>query len=298
MNDYYVYVYWRLDTNEPFYVGKGKGNRWRRLDRNNKHFIRIINKHSIAVEIIKNNLTEKEANDIECWLINELVFEYGYSIDIEGNRSEEKGCHLVNCTWGGEGASGYKHTEENKKRISKSCKLSWENEELKKKVSARNVKRWEENENYRKKMHEKLRGENNPMYGKHHSEETKKKMSEAMKGKYVGENNPMYGKNAYEGKTKEEMEQIGKKISEKSKGKNNGNAKSVICLTTKKIFYTVQDAMNEYNIKGTSGIGKVCKGKRKYCGKHNGQKLIWKYLVWKHNKKYRIKSIKQIINNI
>ena len=270
MNDYYVYIYWRLDTNEPFYVGKGRGNRWRRLDRNNKHFIRIINKHSIAVEIIKNNLTEKEANDIECWLINELVFEYGYSIDIPNNRSKEHGCHLVNATWGGEGASGYKHTEENKKRISKSCKLSWENEELKKKVSARNVKRWEENENYRKKMHEKLRGENNPMYGK----------------------------NAYEGKTKEEMEQIGKKISEKSKGKNNGNAKSIICLTTKKIFYTVQDAMNEYNIKGTSDIGKVCKGKRKYCGKHNGQKLIWKYLVWKHNKKYRIKSIKQIINNI
>ena len=26
-NEYYVYIYWRLDTNEPFYVGKGKNNR-------------------------------------------------------------------------------------------------------------------------------------------------------------------------------------------------------------------------------------------------------------------------------
>lgn len=25
MNDYYVYEWIRLDTNEPFYVGKGKG---------------------------------------------------------------------------------------------------------------------------------------------------------------------------------------------------------------------------------------------------------------------------------
>lgn len=32
------------------------------------------------------------------------------------------------------------------------------------------------------------------MQGKHHSEETKKKQSDIMKGKYKGENNPMYGK--------------------------------------------------------------------------------------------------------
>lgn len=43
---------------------------------------------------------------------------------------------------------------------------------------------------------EKIKGENNPMYGKsamkgkHHSEETKRKMSESKSGK----NNPMYGK--------------------------------------------------------------------------------------------------------
>lgn len=37
-------------------------------------------------------------------------------------------------------------------------------------------------------------GENASMYGKHHTEEAKKKMSDAKKGKYAGENNPMYGK--------------------------------------------------------------------------------------------------------
>lgn len=25
-NKYYVYIYYRLDTNEPFYVGKGHGD--------------------------------------------------------------------------------------------------------------------------------------------------------------------------------------------------------------------------------------------------------------------------------
>ena len=39
-----------------------------------------------------------------------------------------------------------------------------------------------------------LQGENNPKYGKPLSEETKKKLSEANKGKMSGENNPWYGK--------------------------------------------------------------------------------------------------------
>ena len=38
------------------------------------------------------------------------------------------------------------------------------------------------------------KGESNPMYGKHFSEEHKNKISEAKKGKCTGENNAMYGK--------------------------------------------------------------------------------------------------------
>ena len=33
MNEYYVYEWIRLDTNEPFYVGKGKGNRCYKTNR-------------------------------------------------------------------------------------------------------------------------------------------------------------------------------------------------------------------------------------------------------------------------
>ena len=38
-----------------------------------------------------------------------------------------------------------------------------------------------------------LFGSDNPMYGKHHKEETKKKISESLKGLMTGDKNPMYG---------------------------------------------------------------------------------------------------------
>ena len=74
MNKFYVYIYWRLDTNNPFYIGKGCDYRWKRLDRNyNQHFINIINKHPIAVEIVKDNLTEEQAFYWEEKIIEILV---------------------------------------------------------------------------------------------------------------------------------------------------------------------------------------------------------------------------------
>lgn len=46
----------------------------------------------------------------------------------------------------------------------------------------------------RKKLSVAFSKENNPFYGKNHTEETKTKLSEARKGIFVGENHPMYGK--------------------------------------------------------------------------------------------------------
>lgn len=81
-------------------------------------------------------------------------------------------------------------------------------EETRKKLIENNGSRRPE---VRKKMSESKRGENNNNYGKHHSEETRKKISEALKGKQAGENNYWYGKHL--------PEEVKKKISESHKGK-------------------------------------------------------------------------------
>lgn len=56
--------------------------------------------------------------------------------------------------------------------------------------------------------------------GHHHSEETKRKWSEERKGKNVGENNPMYGKHLSEEQKKKISEALtGKHLSEETKKK-------------------------------------------------------------------------------
>ena len=266
--EFYVYVYYRLDTNEPFYVGKGKGDRWKHLrGRNNIHFNNIINKYPIIAIIEKDNLTEEEAFYWEEKIIETLVFDYGFSIEIKGCNSNNHYCHLVNQTWGGEGISGYSPSEKTRKKQS----------------------------NTMKKIHEiKI----HPMQNKHHTEEAKKKMSEKAKLR-IGELNHMYGKcHSVETKKKISETRIKNNL---SKGKNNSNAKSIICLTTKKIFFTVREGAKFYNAPETS-IGQCCKGFKMHKGKKrkvksagklfDGTPLVWKYLVWKHDKKYRISEVK------
>ena len=110
--NFYVYAYIRLDKNTYFYIGKGTGNRYKEhYTGRNKHFKNIINKVEYEVEILYENLTEDEALDLEVSTIHDLVFNENYSIDIKGYNKKSKK-HLVNCTWGGEGISGYKYTTE------------------------------------------------------------------------------------------------------------------------------------------------------------------------------------------
>lgn len=88
---------------------------------------------------------------------------------------------------------------------------------------------------------------------------------------------------------KHHTEDTKKKQSDANSGKNHPQAKSVICLTTKRIFLTVSDGAKYYN-RDQSNITRCCQGKIKTSGRLNGQKLVWRYLVWNHNKTYRIKK--------
>lgn len=120
MKEYYVYIWVREDNNSVFYVGKGKDTKYRsraETIKNNIHFQRIYNSVPTHYEIIKNELTEKEALELEKETIRHYVYDLGYSIQVPSyNGKEIKGKHLTNCTWGGDGVSGYRHTEEEKRK--------------------------------------------------------------------------------------------------------------------------------------------------------------------------------------
>lgn len=78
-------------------------------------------------------------------------------------------------------------------------------------------------------------------------------------------------------------------IAQKEKGrmnssKNCSSSKKIICITTKQLFYCMNDASVYYNC-NTSGISMCCKGKRKSCGKlEDGTPLVWRYININHNK--------------
>jgi hypothetical protein len=105
------------------------------------------------------------------------------------------------CAFKGErnGMYGKHLSEEARKRVSEAHKGKIVSEETKQKLREFNLGKTIPKD-VRRKISESLKGkycgELNGMYGKHHTEETKRKLSEANKGKggFKGELNPMYGK--------------------------------------------------------------------------------------------------------
>ena len=95
-SSFYTYFHTRNDTGKVFYVGKGKGRRAHEPGRN-PHWKNIVAKHGYTVHFAMTRLSEAEAFEHEKFLI--LCF-------------KDMGIYLTNMTDGGEGVSGYKHTEQ------------------------------------------------------------------------------------------------------------------------------------------------------------------------------------------
>lgn len=199
---YYVYVY--LDPRkcgnfnygkynfeyEPFYVGKGKRFRHKfhlYANSSNKCLMNKINNIKKANESpviikIEEMLSESDAFDLEIELISLI-------------KKQNVGGTLCNLTDGGEGVSGYKHTDECKKLLSKLAKTRFKDPAEREKISKgiKNSEIWKEavtSSEFSKKMSESHLDPNGFFQRFMKSDE----FSNTMKIATSGKNNHMYGK--------------------------------------------------------------------------------------------------------
>jgi hypothetical protein len=223
---FYVYEWVRPDYNLAFYVGKGRNNRaWSMSDRN-KSTINIINE-------LKEKGLKHEVRIIS-YFINEKS-----SFDFEKERIKflKPLGELTNQTPGGQGMSGYKHTQETKNKLSLIAKNG-------KHVGLTVI--LNSPEIIRKRALKTQKTKSTPEFIKKYKETNSKegvrlKRSRSLK---IALNKP------------EAIE----KLSKAKSGANNPKAKIIIELSDLKIFMTIKDAQEFY---GLHNISAVCRGKRK-----------------------------------
>jgi hypothetical protein len=252
---FYVYIHKLATDGKPFYVGKGSGKRaWSK--QRNQFWKNVANKHGFSVEIVKDGLTEIEAYELEA----KLVSEYGRD-------------NLTNLSDGGYGSASGRVVGENEKRLKRE------------RFAGKPGRQWSAEQ----REAARVRGT-----GRKHTEEARRKISEAKKGKPQ----PWSGHSlTEEGRERIRQSKLGKPapwaagenshtkrqeyrdyMSEKFKGvhrpdmvgASNPSARSVVCIDTGQHFHTMKDAAKwllsinkTSNISASTNINSVCTGKLK-----------------------------------
>ena len=255
MKKYYIYVY--LDIMkpgnyiyndlkfnfEPFYVGKGYGNRaYAHLAIKGKNFL----KNKIIKHILDSNLCPI-IHKLYTGLTNEQALQLEIDTIKKIGRIQNFNGPLTNMTDGGEGHCGFIQNEETKKKrkISRDNSTFWttvKSKEFKNKMSDISKKRCE-NKEYVLKISQSKLGNKNPMFGK----KTSKKQVESVKKAHK------------DGKIK--LSEDGRKKIIESNKKKKGKKITKIRTDIKKYLLTSPDK-TEYLVFGAKDLQKIC-GKMK-----------------------------------
>lgn len=152
----------------------------------------------------------------------------------------------------------------------------------------------EETKQKMKENHADFSGENHPLYGKHHSENTKSILSQKAKKRYeengsplkgktfsdeqkrvlsdiakerfsVPENNPFYNKHHTQETKNILSEKAKERFKNPTKNPNYGNTKKVICLDNGNIYPSVKYVSEKFKLPMAS-LYKVCTGVYDKCG--------------------------------
>lgn len=222
-----IYCIENIETNKK-YIGQSIdiNERWRKhlgeLNHNKHHndyLQKAWNKYGndgftfyVLEYCEENNLDEKEIYYIN--LYNTTDRECGYNLKSGGKMYSH-------------------HTDEIKNKISESNKQAYLNQDLRNIRSIDALNQWSNPE-----IKEKIMGANNGMYGRHHTEETKQKISDKNKGTISWRR----------------------------------NTTPVLCIELNKKFDDATAAGKELSLDG-SAILKVCKKERKTCGGYH-----WEFL--------------------
>ena len=184
-----VYQHKRLDTNDVFYIGieldtdkrKAIGKRSKIVSNRNKHWKNIVNKVGYNIDILFLNITNKEAVEIEKYLIKY----YG--------RRDLKTGSLVNLTDGGEGTTNLVVSKETRLKNAAAARIT-KNKKGKRNSPEQILALAKFNTGNKYSLGRKLSLETREKIslaqkGKTLSQETKNKIRDSLKGRVISEEN-------------------------------------------------------------------------------------------------------------